>query len=210
MNNGKKCAIIGAMQIPLHFKEKLQECNYIICADGGASNAKLLGLHINLAVGDWDSTNLKDVVADEIITLPKEKNDTDMHFAAHCAVKMGFKEVQILGGIGGRIDHTFANINTLRFLADEGVYAYMENDESFFTVLKNSTMQIKKRANTYLSIFPLDEKCEGVTLTGLKYPLTNAVLKGNFPVGVSNEFSDEVATISIKKGTVLIMIVKKD
>jgi len=211
MSSKKRCTILGALPVPLSLKNKILPDDYIICTDGGISNAELLELNIHLAVGDWDSvkTDVHMIEAEKIITLPKEKDDTDMHFAARCTIDFGFEEVQILGGIGGRIDHTFANIHTLRFLEENGVYAYMENENMVCTVIQNCTRELLNQEYSYLSVFSLDEKSEGVTLKGVKYPLNGAVLYGNFPVGVSNEFVNDIATVSVENGTLLVMLIKE-
>ena len=209
MSNKNRCTILGALPVPLYFKNKILH-DYIICADGGIDNAKLLGVKVQMALGDWDSVKSEFYTEDieKIVTLPKEKDDTDMYFAARCAIELGFEEVQILGGIGGRLDHTFANVQTLLFLEENGVYAYMESENFFCTVIQNNTRTFTNKDYTYISILSLDEKSDGVNLRGVKYPLTNAVLYGNFPLGISNEFLDDIATVSVENGTLVVMLVK--
>ena len=57
-----------------------------------------------------------------------------------------------------------------------------------------------------VSIHNLGKKAEGVTIKGLKYELTDAVLTNDFPIGISNEFIGKMGMISVKKGALCCMI----
>lgn len=208
INKKKKCIIIGAMPVPLCMEEYIDKKAFIITADAGYANAKLLNLHVNLAIGDWDSISKQEVITDEMITLPHEKDDTDVHFAAKYVVENGFEEVQLLGVLGGRLDHTIANMNTLAFLTKHHVFAYAQDENTICTVIDNSSITIQKNESKYLSVFSLCEESYGVTLIGLQYPLQGATLLNSFPIGVSNEFLEEEATVSVENGTLLIITTK--
>ncbi|MEG1536591.1 MAG: hypothetical protein RR416_06460, partial [Clostridia bacterium] len=56
-----------------------------------------------------------------------------------------------------------------------------------------------------VSNFALDS-CAIVSLDGFAYPLSNATLTNRFPLGQSNEIVDDVATISVSKGTIMVII----
>lgn len=59
---------------------------------------------------------------------------------------------------------------------------------------------------TLVSVFCHGDRAEGVTLTGLAYPLSDAVLTGDFPLGVSNRRLDgQPATVAVRRGTLLIL-----
>ena len=59
---------------------------------------------------------------------------------------------------------------------------------------------------TLVSVFCHGDRAEGVTLTGLAYPLSDAVLTGDFPLGVSNRRLDGLpATVSVRRGALLIL-----
>ena len=58
---------------------------------------------------------------------------------------------------------------------------------------------------TLVSVFCHGDRAEGVTLTGLAYPLSDAALTGDFPLGVSNRrLEGRPATVSVRRGTLLI------
>ena len=83
---------------------------------------------------------------------------------------------------------------------DNNVKLYITND--------NLTIPMP-RYDCHLSVFPIGEMAEGVDISGAKYTLNNATLTNDFPLGVSNEFSDNAVTVNVKSGTLLIMVVKK-
>ena len=111
----------------------------------------------------------------------------------------------VLGGIGGRFYHTMANLPTLFYLAPSGVKGFLGDGATEGTVLLSGTYEFAKREDVYVSLFTAEKETGGVTLRGLKYPLTDATLTNAFPVGVSNEFVDEKAMISFKKGSLYLM-----
>ena len=75
---------------------------------------------------------------------------------------------------------------------------------------KDSNFIIPFVANSYFSVFSLTPKTTGLCIKDAKYELTNHILTSDFPLGVSNEFSDNKnAAISMDDGTLLIVISKK-
>ena len=57
----------------------------------------------------------------------------------------------------------------------------------------------------YLSVFCNSGKAEGVELSGLKYPLEDFTLTGDFPLGVSNQFLAQEAPVSVQSGSLLLI-----
>ena len=43
-------------------------------------------------------------------------------------------------------------------------------------------------------------------ILGMKYPLENAVITNDFPIGISNEFLGEEAEVSVEDGELVCMI----
>ena len=93
-----------------------------IAADSGYLTARALGDRVDLAVGDFDSMpegTLPEGV--EKIKVPAEKDDTDTQLAVEAAVSRGADDIVIIGGLGGRLDHTLSNLHILEDLAMRGV-----------------------------------------------------------------------------------------
>lgn len=180
--------------------------DYIIAADGGYKTIKEIDADISLCVGDFDSLGFVPDCENVISVDPVEKDDTDVMLALKQGLKRGFKNFYILGGTGGsRADHTAANIQSLNFLAANGARGELIGMNMAATVIKNGSLRLSGRRDAFLSVFSLDAVSRGVTEKGLKYCLENGELKSDFPLGVSNRFTDETAEISVKDGTLLIM-----
>ena len=188
--------------------EWIRPSDTVWALDAGVERAKLLGVTPSLCLGDWDSAPCPEQ-AEELISLVPEKDDTDTHHAARLVIERGFDEVLLLGGLGGRLDHTIANLATLLYLRRSGVRGWAADSNTAVTVLQNESRAFELKDGFYFSVFALDGMAEGVDLSGVKYPLSGAVLTGAYPIGVSNEIVGKTAQVSVKKGNLLVMYARK-
>jgi len=202
-SNQPICYIVGSAAIEnAAFAPKAGD--FMIAADGGYANLQKAGLQPDLLVGDFDS--LSDIPAGvRIIRLPIEKNDTDTLYAVRLGLEKGYKKFYIYGGIGGRLDHTIANIQTLAFIAEQGGTGYLVGGGMTITVIKDGRLAFDARQKGVISIFCLGDKAEGVTLTGLKYPLTDYTMTKSNPIGVSNEFIGTESAVEVRNGMLAIL-----
>lgn len=182
--------------------------DYIICADGGYSLAYKEGIIPNVVIGDFDSDKSNINFNGEIISYPSEKDDTDSMLCIKYALEKGFKNIIIAGGIGGRLDHTIANIQSLAYAFEQGADIKMIDENNIVFILENNKIEIEKYKGWKLSIFALRPKCKGVSLYNVKYPLDNVILTDSFPLGISNEFKEGKAKIECTDGRLLIIITK--
>lgn len=200
--------ITGGAIHPDNIPDRPSKDDLVIAADSGLENARALGLSIAAVVGDYDSLgHAPDVDADvEVITVPTEKDVTDTQLAVEYALQKGAKEIAILGGLGGRLDHTLANISILEDLLAKGVRATIADGQNRVRLLHNDSTIVPRSGYTYISLLALDPVCRGVEIEGVKYPLKKAKLHrtmGGF--GVSNEITGNCCFISVRKGTLLIV-----
>lgn len=206
------CYIFGGYIEEFSFEivKSIVEEDFVICADKGILSAQKYGIKPNLIIGDFDS--FKGVVPNnsDVIKLPKEKDDTDLHYAAKKAVEMGFKKVVLSGVTGGRTDMTLATIGTLCFLDKSGINASVMDNSLQLYITHNSLILNKPPFDVHLSVFPVGDRAEGVSISGAYYSANNLTLLPSFPIGVSNSFLEESVKISIKKGTIIVLLVKKD
>ena len=117
-----RCVIIsGSPETnPDFIKQAVKPDDYVICADRGYEFASLAGVEPNLIVGDFDSYKEKISASCEIVKLNPHKDDTDTIHSIDLAFEKGFTNFLLLGALGGRTDHTFANITSLLYIADKG------------------------------------------------------------------------------------------
>ena len=108
-------------------------------------------------------------------------------------------------GMGGRLDHTYANLQTLAYLVDHGARGFLLGGDFAVTALKEDRLAFPAGLTGPVSVFCPGEPAEGVSIEGLYYPLQDAVLTSGFPLGVSNQFTGVPASVSVRRGTLLVM-----
>lgn len=178
---------------------------YIICADSGLRLAERLAVAPDLVLGDFDSLGAVPEGYPHM-TVPVEKDDTDTMLAARVALEKGYRDVRIYGAFGGRLDHTLANLQTLEFLHEAGAEGMLVGARDFALLQPGGTARrYEKRAGWSLSLFSLTERCTGVTLRGVKYPLENGELTRHFPLGVSNAVTADNAEVACGEGLMLVV-----
>ncbi|MDF2566657.1 MAG: thiamine pyrophosphokinae [Oscillospiraceae bacterium] len=190
-----------------HMNIDKQKDDYIICADGGLKHLKYLGLKPDLIVGDFDSLAYPQGEDCEIIKFPPEKDDTDMLIAIKYGLLRGYKDFILYGGLGRRIDHQMANIQSLLYLKTKNARGKLIDESHQIFIVSNEQIEVKAIEGYHLSLFSMGDSCV-VTLKGVKYPLSNSKVTNYFPIGISNEFEEDSAVISIEKGTALIVLSK--
>lgn len=198
------CIIFGAGSY-YGLEHRPRPGDYVIAADGGWRWCRSAGLTPDLLLGDFDS--LGEVPAfDHILRVPVEKDDTDTGLALREGLRRGCREFFIYGGTGGRrLDHTLANLQSLAFLRENGARGWLYDRDFVYTVIKNETLTLRREVDWGLvSLFALGDRARGVTLTGLQYPLDHAELTCAFPLGVSNHFAAETATVTVEDGLLLV------
>jgi len=175
----------------------------ILAADSGYKKALALEIVPDLLVGDFDSMERPASLPEgvEIYVSPCEKDDTDTMLACSLAIEKGASSLLILGGTGGRADHGLSNILYLESLRNRGVDALLTDGENRIRVCRDCTLTLPDRGG-YFSVMSLSDRCT-VTLTGCKYPLTNAVLRRELPYAVSNEVVGEAKIVL--SGTAAVM-----
>ncbi len=177
-----------------------------IAADAGYRNAQRLGERVDVLVGDFDS--LGEPPRDdslEIHQVPAEKDLTDTQIALEMAVGKGADEIIIVGGLGGRLDHTLSTLYILEDMRERGLHGYITDGQNRVHFIRSSSILIARSAYRYLSLVAADETVKGVCIEGCKYPLKHETIKRRVQFAVSNEITGNVALISCKKGGLFII-----
>lgn len=188
-------------------RRSAQDC--VICADSGFDAIAEEGIAPEYIVGDFDSTKRTDFPdGAQIVRAPAHKDDTDAVLAARLGLRLGYRRFRLIGGMGGRLDHTVANFGLLAMLTEAGAQAVMRDADCEAMLLQNGAVTLTGGDDRYLSVFAYSDVCTGVHLTGTEYPLVDATLKKSFPVGVSNHIAAAQATVSVQCGTLLILRTK--
>ena len=181
--------------------------DYIICADGGYNIACDLGLYPNIIVGDFDSMDIRSFPSDiEVFQLPSQKNITDTEASIKKAISLGCDNVTILGGLGGRFDHSLGNIALLSKYSSHLKKMYIKDGQNFIFLLENSSIKVQKNRYKFISVISHSDISKGVSETGVKYPLSNVNLDNSTTLGISNEIIEDYCTISVLDGKLIIIL----
>ncbi|MDO4977194.1 MAG: thiamine diphosphokinase [Eubacteriales bacterium] len=214
--------IVSGGSISLPFLEtfiKKQKFDRVIAADAGLAACHAIGLIPTDILGDFDSLSnleLREYYREQGIPVrefPTRKDFTDTHLAMLYAMdlwkslKKKEGSVYIVGALGTRMDHGLANIGLLMSFADQHIPAYIVDDHNEMEIVKGPVEKIYYRnpEKMYFSILPFSSSIKGVDLIGFSYPLENAELKAYESMGISNEITEEKATLRIKEGYALIV-----
>lgn len=210
----KNCVLIGAGDLTVS-EIPVQEEDLCIAVDGGFEYCKLLGIVPDYIIGDFDSISeeqantVKEISktdGDRVIVLPVEKDDTDMLAAIKLGLSEGCQNFRIYAGMGGRLEHTMANIQCLLYLKEHNAVGYLMDGTGMILVATEETVSFRENLEGYLSVFSMGECCK-LSLNNLKYTLKEKEIKNSYPIGISNEFLfGKKATVTVHEGTALLIL----
>ncbi|MBQ9767811.1 MAG: thiamine diphosphokinase [Lachnospiraceae bacterium] len=193
--------------------EKLKDAA-VYAVDGGLTVCHEAGIVPEYLVGDFDTVSGSLVAQYEkkckTLRHQPEKDATDTELAIDAALEAGTKELILLGATGSRMDHTMANVHMLHHVLLKGGCAALVDEHNRITLHDTSfTRKTSELFGNYISFLPFFGEVEGVTLTGMKYPLKGHTLTAGNSLGISNEAVAEQIEVSFTKGY-LLMIEARD
>ena len=197
------CYIVGAVE-PGEIAITPRRLALVIAADAGYRVCQRLGIVPDLLLGDFDSLGTAPA-GGNVIRHPVEKDDTDMLLAVKTGLSRGCREFVLYGGVGGGLDHTYANLQTLAYLAEQGARGWLLGNGTAATVIRNGELCFGPEHRGRISVFCPGEPAVGVDEEGLHYALKDATLTAGFPLGVSNSFTGQPARVSVRQGSLLVL-----
>jgi thiamine pyrophosphokinase len=210
---GRRCVIItarveGAIKTAL----RIREDDFILCADGGYDLAAAERIKPAAVLGDFDSVGAPPRAAGgtRVLRFPAEKDDTDTMLALKYGLDAGFSDFVIVGGLSGRFDHSFANLQTMSYCLDRGGRVLLVDEGNKVTMTDAETFVLPPEEGFYFSLFSWTKDCRGVDIENAKYNARNIRFTRSFPLGVSNEFTGGPVTIRKKSGRLLIVLSRKE
>jgi len=184
----------------------------IIAADGGARHCLAMDIIPHVVIGDFDSL-AEDQLADlesfgaTLIRYPVEKDETDLELALNYALQNGATDVTLLGLLGGRWDMSFANLLLLASPSYKAIRFHIIDDNSEMFVLRGgSTLDLIGQPEDTVSVIPLSPVAQGISYSGLVWPLENASIVFGSTRGVSNRLLQPKARISLDSGILLVIL----
>ncbi len=188
------------------------ETNYVIGVDKGMEFLYKHNIMPSYIVGDFDSVDAKvaDYYRKETNVPVREynpvKDASDTEIAVRLATTLGCEQLFILGATGGRIDHLWANVQTLYIPFRAGIDARIMDRQNCIRLIEDKIVLKKNEAyGPYFSLFPLAQDIFGLNIIGAKYPLHNHTMTPYDSLCVSNQFEEDEVSISFLSGIVILM-----
>lgn len=179
----------------------------VIAADRGCIHCKNAGIEPDFCLGDFDSLLPGESVPENALRYPAEKDYTDTSLAVKLALSLGLDEIALLGGVGGRLDHTIANLQLMRFAASRDASLSIITHSDRARLLTPGAHRLPAAAESRrFSLFAFTPAATGLCIRGAKYTLEDACLTDAFPLGVSNEtLPSEAVEIALSEGLLLLI-----
>jgi len=179
----------------------------VVAADGGLDRARALGLDVDVVIGDLDSVSPESLAAAEaggarVARHPVAKDATDLELALDEALELGARRALVVASDGGRLDHLLAS---LLLLASDR-YAAVRLDalvgDALVHVIRGERA-LAGRVGETLTLLAVGAPADGVTTTGLEYPLAGETLVPGSTRGVSNVFVQAEVVVRVSSGALI-------
>lgn len=192
-------------------RDTVRDDDLLVAVDGGLRMASASGLTPHLWVGDADS-----VSADALrhlnprtlqFQLPTDKDWSDLELALHAAFAARATEVEVLGALGGRLDHLLANLNLLHLAHDRDVPMRIRSPHAEALMLGPRRKQIRLPwpRGHFVTLIALTPEVHGIVTDGLAYPLCRATLPWGVSRGLSNVVTGSHVHVSLEEGRLLVV-----
>lgn len=123
--------------------------------------------------------------------------------ACKLAIDRGVRDILIVGGTGGRLDHTISNVFLLENHLARGIRTVLTDGKNRIRALQSESITLPRVRFRYFSLLALSDAA--VSIGGCKYPLSDAPLTRANPYAVSNEITGGSAEIRVQGGPVLLI-----
>jgi thiamine pyrophosphokinase len=190
-------------------RELVRPEDFLVAADGGLRHMRRLGLQPHLLIGDLDSAAPDEVSllrekGIRVLQYPAEKDETDLELALQVTAREGYQTIMVLGGLGGRLDMTLANIFLLMLpeLAGKDV-SFVDGIESVSLIWPGPGYVIIGRPGDQVSLLPWGGPAAGIWTEGLYYPLKGETLFPERSRGISNLLVVDRASVALETGLLI-------
>ena len=203
MQTDKSCLVVSGGDF-CRYSRLYPEFDYVIACDRGFGYCIRYGKRPDVIIGDFDSSDCP-VTDIPVYRHPVMKDDTDTMLAVRHALEKGYESIYICCALGGRFDHSFSNIQALSFAASEGATAYIYSDDTIITVFSEKKAEFPRLDGWSLSCFALSDMCKNVTIRGTKFECENVDISNTFPIGTSNVWKEDTATVECESGIIMVI-----
>ena len=183
---------------------KAGQFDSVIAVDGGYAHLQQTGCKPDVVLGDFDSLGFVPE-GENVERHPVHKDKSDLELAFDAAAGHGFSRTVVYGALGGRLDHTMANLQMCARFAEGGMDIELVGMDSAVTILVGpAALELPALERGTVSVFSAVGESRGVTERGLEYPLEDARLSNRTTLGLSNEMTGKPASVSVAEGTLFV------
>ncbi len=201
------CALVGAADFnagDFLARHEAGAFDFVIAVDAGFAHLEAAGVAPDMAVGDFDSLGYVPNCR-RVSRYPVKKDKSDMELAMGKAVSWGHDELLVYGALGGRLDHTLANLQLFARFSEQGAYVTAVADAYAVRLLTGpDAFELPTRGPGSVSVFSANDEARGVIERGLAYSLDDEPLSNRTSRGLSNELAGEEATVAVEEGTLYV------
>ncbi|WP_165056744.1 MULTISPECIES: thiamine diphosphokinase [unclassified Adlercreutzia] len=205
----RTCALVGASEFNAeHFQEMDAQgaFDFVIAVDGGFAHLEGIGRTPDMALGDFDSLGYVPRGM-RVTRFSPDKDQSDMELALQRAKSMRYTDVYVYGGLGGRLDHTLANLQVLALFSERGLFVTAVGEKEAITFVTGpDTLELSAAEAGTVSVLSMSDEARGVFERGLKWELDDFTLSNRTSRGLSNEFAGEAVMIGVESGTIAVLV----
>ena len=182
-------------------RDQLGNYDLIVAVDSGTEQAYKLFLKPDLIIGDLDSIDektIKRAEKDEVQILKYEtnKNETDFELALKHVINKEIKDITIIGGEYGEIDHLFGVLTVIISFHEDQKISWIHKDQ---TVLIPNSKKITIGNNVEFSILPFTN-LKNLNISGAQWNLDNENIEFGKSVTLRNISIDNDIEVSVEDG----------
>lgn len=201
------CALIGSSDFNADVFQEMDEAgafDYVIAVDGGLVHLQSIGRTPDLALGDFDSLGYVPTGM-RVSRFSAHKDKSDMELALQRAKSQRFTDTVVFGALGGRLDHTIANLQIFAKYSELGMHVTAVDEASAVTFITGpDAFESPARESGTVSVFAMSDMCTGVFERGLEWELDDVDLSNRTSEGLSNQLKGEAVLIGVESGTLAI------
>jgi len=190
---------------PEQVREVIKTADFSIAADSGWDLAKRLDTEPDIFIGDMDSLQdhdgLKQISDDRKLIYPVDKDFTDTELALKYLDDRKYRDIVLIGGGGGRVDHLMAILNLFR-RSPRPAQWYTSREHALYI---DRDALIRCDSGQTVSIFDCSTDETVLSTDGLKWELKSSVIDEDF-FSISNTAMGEKFSIRIEKGAALVIL----
>ncbi|MFZ4507535.1 MAG: thiamine diphosphokinase [Fimbriimonas sp.] len=175
----------------------------VLAADGGANTLLRANIRPHVLVGDMDSAtdSARDFAHRAEADPDQETTDCDKLLAL--AFRLGARSITLAGVEGDRLDHVLATIHSS---ARSPLRVQLLLRMGVGLVLNGPTqIEVPAQVGAKVSLLPVTD-CEGVSLSGVEWPLQSAVLHPMGMSSISNRATEAVVRVGLGSGVAVLFV----